>query len=268
MIFTHNGDQTTAENPKEILEDMMTYLMKLNSEVSKCYTNMANIEIIHYHMNANGTSDDDENINDELKSINTLGQLYFDTYYEKIRQFKLALIKFFEDNDLVNKYNKMMDLSYPYLGKILDNYIPTDNNAGNIERYMVVMNNLENDLLSGCTQSEVYANHINPKCISACYDTIDFEKILTPDFCKLQSGVKFNPEMDVDDVKSAACTIDNIYNHAKKYAYPDIIPSAEINPIEMIKFINIVGLYRHFLYSMMLSFVINWNDTFDLLEDK
>lgn len=266
MIFNYNGDQTTAKNPKEILEDMISYLMKLNEEVSRHHTNIANIEIVHYHMNANGTSDDDKNISDELKSINTLMQIYFDLYYEKIHQFKLALIKFFEDNDLINKSNKMRDLSYPYLGKILDNYIPTDNNAGNIEKYILVMNNLENDLLNGCMQPEVYEKHITSKSVTSCHDIASFEIILKPDFCKLQSGIKFNPEMDIEDIRSVIATINIIYNYAKEQTNPILFD--EMNGLEMIKFINIVGLYRHFLFSMILSFITNWNDTFDLLEDR
>lgn len=268
MIFTYNGDQTTAKSPKEILDDMMSSLISLNEKMSKRHTNMANIEITHYHMYADGTSEDNHDINEELASINTSVEVYFDLYCERIHKFDLSLIKFFDDNNLMYKVEKMKDLSYPYLGKILDNYIPIDNNAGNIERYMVIMNKLEEALSNGITQSDIYAKIINPKCISTSYAISDFEKILNPHFCKLQTGLKFNPEMDIEDLKNVICVLTTIYTNAKEYSYKDLILPVEINSQDMIKFINIIGLFRHFLYSMILSFVTNWNETLDLLEDR
>lgn len=267
MIYTYNGDSTTAKTPKQILEEMLSALMDLNDKLSKCHTNIANIEIMHYHMYGDGTSEDDININTELAAMNSSIGIYFDLYNEKINQFKMALAKLIDDNNLLYKADKMVDIAYPYLDKILNNYIPTDNNATNIEQYMNIMNDLEEKLHDECNQSDIYVKIVCPKCIEPCLCTQDFENILKPHFSKLQIGIEFNPDMEIQDIKDVVYIIKRIYNHVLDHNNIGNNPEAK-DTISMIKFINTVGLFRHFLYSMMLAFVINWNDTFDILEDR
>lgn len=244
MIYTYNGDSTTAKTPKQILEEMLSALMDLNDKLSKCHTNIANIEITHYHMYGDGTSEDDININTELAAMNSSIGIYFDLYNEKINQFKMALAKLIDDNNLLSKAAEIENHTYSYLEKILNNYIPTDNNAINIVQYMNIMNDLEKDHFHIEYADEILKSHSN----------------------KLQSGLNFNPDMKVQDIIDAVNVIRSICNYTLDHDY--IGNNTDIkDDISMIKFINTVGLFRHFLYSMMLAFIINWNDTFDIMED-